>query len=99
MTGQWRARLRSWRNSGGRFWLAEWVARPDEPNCIAPAVANTEILAQMKKEHVDYMLSRIPMGRFVEVEEIAALICWLASEDCSFSTGAVFDISGGRATY
>jgi 2-dehydro-3-deoxy-L-rhamnonate dehydrogenase (NAD+) len=68
-------------------------------NCITPAVANTEILAQMKQEHVDYMLSRIPMGRFVEIEEIAALICWLASEDCSFSTGAVFDISGGRATY
>jgi NAD(P)-dependent dehydrogenase (short-subunit alcohol dehydrogenase family) len=68
-------------------------------NCITPAVANTEILAQMKREHVDYMLSRIPMRRFVEVEEIAALICWLASEDCSFSTGAVFDISGGRATY
>ena len=53
----------------------------------------------MKQEHVDYMLSRIPMRRFVEIEEIAALICWLASEDCSFSTGAVFDISGGRATY
>ena len=68
-------------------------------NCITPAVAKTEILAQMKREHVDYMLSRIPMGRFVELEEIAALICWLASEDCSFSTGAVFDISGGRATY
>ena len=68
-------------------------------NCITPAVAKTEILAQMERAHVDYMLSRIPMGRFVEVEEIAALICWLASEDCSFSTGAVFDISGGRATY
>jgi NAD(P)-dependent dehydrogenase (short-subunit alcohol dehydrogenase family) len=68
-------------------------------NCITPAAAKTEILAQMKREHIDYMLSRIPMGRFVEVEEIAALICWLASQDCSFSTGAVFDISGGRATY
>lgn len=68
-------------------------------NCVTPAAANTEIFAQMKQEHIDYMLSRIPMGRFVEVEEIAALICWLASEDCSFSTGAVFDISGGRATY
>jgi 3-oxoacyl-[acyl-carrier protein] reductase len=68
-------------------------------NCITPAAANTEIFAQMKQEHLDYMLSRIPMGRFVEVDEIAALICWLASEDCSFSTGAVFDISGGRATY
>ncbi len=68
-------------------------------NCVAPAAANTEIFAQMKQEHIDYMLSRIPMARFVEVEEIAALVCWLASEDCSFSTGAVFDISGGRATY
>jgi 3-oxoacyl-[acyl-carrier protein] reductase len=68
-------------------------------NCVTPAAARTEIFNQMKQEHLDYMLSRIPMGRFVEVEEIAALICWLASEDCSFSTGAVFDISGGRATY
>jgi 3-oxoacyl-[acyl-carrier protein] reductase len=68
-------------------------------NCVTPAAANTEIFAQMKQEHIDYMLARIPMGRFVEVDEIAALICWLASEDCSFSTGAVFDISGGRATY
>jgi 3-oxoacyl-[acyl-carrier protein] reductase len=68
-------------------------------NCVTPAAANTEIFAQMEKAHIDYMLSRIPMGRFVEVEEIAALVCWLASEDCSFSTGAVFDISGGRATY
>jgi NAD(P)-dependent dehydrogenase (short-subunit alcohol dehydrogenase family) len=68
-------------------------------NCVTPAAAKTEILAQMKQEHVDYMLSRIPMGRFVEVDEIAALICWLSSQDCSFSTGAVFDISGGRATY
>ncbi len=67
--------------------------------CVTPAVARTEILGQMKQEHIDYMLSRIPMGRFVEVDEIAALICWLASEECSFSTGAVFDISGGRATY
>jgi 3-oxoacyl-[acyl-carrier protein] reductase len=68
-------------------------------NCVTPAAARTEIFNQMKQEHLDYMLSRIPMGRFVEVEEIAALICWLSSEDCSFSTGAVFDISGGRATY
>ena len=68
-------------------------------NCVAPAAANTEIFAQMKQEHIDYMLSRIPMGRFVEVDEIAATICWLASEECSFSTGAVFDLSGGRATY
>lgn len=68
-------------------------------NSVTPAVANTEILAQMTPEHIDYMRSRIPMGRFVEVDEIAALVCWLASEDCSFSTGGVFDISGGRATY
>ena len=68
-------------------------------NCVTPAAAKTEILAQMKQEHIDYMLSRIPMGRFVEVDEIAGLVCWLASEDCSFSTGGVFDISGGRATY
>ena len=54
---------------------------------------------QMTQEHIDFMLSRIPMGRFVEVEEIAAMVSWLASEDCSFSTGAVFDICGGRATY
>jgi 3-oxoacyl-[acyl-carrier protein] reductase len=66
---------------------------------VTPAAAKTDMLAQMKQEHIDYMLSRIPIGRFVEVDEIAALICWLASEDCSFSTGAVFDISGGRATY
>lgn len=68
-------------------------------NCVTPAAANTEIFAQMKPEHIDYMRSKIPMGRFVEVDEIAALICWLASEDCSFSTGGIFDISGGRATY
>jgi 3-oxoacyl-[acyl-carrier protein] reductase len=68
-------------------------------NCITPAAAKTDMLSQMKQEHIDYMLSRIPMGRLVELDEIAAMICWLASEDCSFSTGAVFDISGGRATY
>jgi 3-oxoacyl-[acyl-carrier protein] reductase len=68
-------------------------------NCVTPAAAQTAILDQVTPEFVKYMLSRIPMGRFVKVEEIAALVCWLASEDCSFSTGAVFDISGGRATY
>jgi NAD(P)-dependent dehydrogenase (short-subunit alcohol dehydrogenase family) len=68
-------------------------------NCVTPAAAKTEMFAQMKPEHIDYMLSRIPMSRFVEPQEIAATICWLASEDCSFATGAVFDISGGRATY
>jgi 3-oxoacyl-[acyl-carrier protein] reductase len=68
-------------------------------NCVTPAAAKTEMFAQMTQAHIDYMLSRIPMGRFVQVEEIAALICWLSSPDCSFSTGAVFDISGGRGTY
>jgi 2-dehydro-3-deoxy-L-rhamnonate dehydrogenase (NAD+) len=68
-------------------------------NCVTPAAAKTELFAQMKQEHIDYMLSKIPMSRFVEVEEIAALVAWLSSEDCSFSTGAVFDISGGRAVY
>jgi 3-oxoacyl-[acyl-carrier protein] reductase len=68
-------------------------------NCITPAAAKTAIFEQMTEEHIAYMLAKIPMGRFVEVDEIAALACWLASEACSFSTGAVFDISGGRATY
>jgi 2-dehydro-3-deoxy-L-rhamnonate dehydrogenase (NAD+) len=68
-------------------------------NCVTPAAAKTELFAQMSKEHIDYMLSKIPMNRFVAVDEIAAMVAWLASEDCSFSTGAVFDISGGRAVY
>jgi NAD(P)-dependent dehydrogenase (short-subunit alcohol dehydrogenase family) len=68
-------------------------------NCITPAAAKTEMFAQMTQQHIDYMLSKIPMNRFVEPGEIAAMICWLSSEECSFSTGAVFDISGGRATY
>jgi 2-dehydro-3-deoxy-L-rhamnonate dehydrogenase (NAD+) len=68
-------------------------------NCVTPAAAQTAILEQVTPEFAQYMLSKIPMGRFVKVEEIAALVCWLASEECSFSTGAVFDISGGRATY
>ena len=68
-------------------------------NCVTPAAAKTAIFDQMTESHISYMLSKIPMGRFVEVDEIAALACWLASEECSFSTGAVFDISGGRATY
>ncbi len=68
-------------------------------NCVTPAAAKTAIFDQMTQQHIDYMLSKIPMNRFVNVEEIAALVCWLASEDCSFSTGGVFDISGGRATY
>jgi 3-oxoacyl-[acyl-carrier protein] reductase len=68
-------------------------------NCVTPAAAKTAIFDQMTEQHIQYMLSKIPMNRFVNVDEIAALVCWLASEDCSFSTGAVFDISGGRATY
>lgn len=68
-------------------------------NCVTPAAAQTAILDQVTPEFAKFMLSKIPMGRFVKVEEIAAMACWLASEDCSFSTGAVFDISGGRATY
>ena len=68
-------------------------------NCVTPAAAKTDIFAQMSPSQIDYMLSKIPMGRFVEVREIAALACWLATEDCSFSTGATFDITGGRATY
>jgi 2-dehydro-3-deoxy-L-rhamnonate dehydrogenase (NAD+) len=68
-------------------------------NCITPAAAKTEMFAQMTQQHIDYMLSKIPMNRFVTVDEIAAMIAWLASEDCSFSTGAAFDISGGRAVY
>jgi 3-oxoacyl-[acyl-carrier protein] reductase len=68
-------------------------------NAIAPAVIETEMLEQSTKEHIAYMVSKIPMGRLGQVGEVAALVCWLASEECSFSTGAVFDISGGRATY
>jgi NAD(P)-dependent dehydrogenase (short-subunit alcohol dehydrogenase family) len=68
-------------------------------NTVTPAAARTPIFDQMTQAHIDFMLSKIPMGRFGEVDEMAALICWLASRECSFSTGAVFDISGGRATY
>jgi 2-dehydro-3-deoxy-L-rhamnonate dehydrogenase (NAD+) len=68
-------------------------------NAVAPAAAKTDIFNQMTPAQIDYMLSKIPMGRFVLVEEIAALVAWLCSDECSFATGAVFDISGGRATY
>jgi 3-oxoacyl-[acyl-carrier protein] reductase len=68
-------------------------------NCVTPAVAKTDLFAQMTQQHIDYMLAKIPMNRFVEPSEIAATVCWLATEECSFATGAVFDISGGRATY
>jgi 3-oxoacyl-[acyl-carrier protein] reductase len=68
-------------------------------NAITPAVAKTSMFEQMTRSHIDYMLGKIPMGRFVEVGEIAAMAAWLSSEECSFSTGAVFDITGGRSTY
>jgi 2-dehydro-3-deoxy-L-rhamnonate dehydrogenase (NAD+) len=68
-------------------------------NAVTPAAAKTAIFDTMSQGHIDFMLSKIPMGRFLQVEEAAAMVAWLASEDCSFSTGAVFDLSGGRATY
>ena len=68
-------------------------------NAVAPAAVRTALFDQMSQQHIDFMLSKIPMGRFGTLEEVAALIAWLASRECSFSTGAVFDISGGRATY
>jgi len=68
-------------------------------NCVTPAAVKTGMFAQMTQAHIDFMLSKIPMARFGLVEEIAAMVAWLASEDCSFSTGAVFDLSGGRAVY
>ena len=68
-------------------------------NCITPAAAHTRIFDQISQEHVNYMLSKIPRGRFLEVKEIAAMVAWMVSEENSFSTGAVFDLSGGRATY
>ncbi len=68
-------------------------------NCVTPAAVRTAIFDQITQAHVDFMLSKIPLGRFGTVDEIAAMVCWLASEECSFSTGAVFDLSGGRATY
>jgi 2-dehydro-3-deoxy-L-rhamnonate dehydrogenase (NAD+) len=68
-------------------------------NCVTPAAVRTPMFAQMTQAHIDYMLSKIPLGRFGEPQEIAALVAWLASEECSFSTGAVFDLSGGRSTY
>ena len=68
-------------------------------NCVTPAAARTAIFDQMSQQHIDYMLSKIPRGRFVQVDEVAATIAFAASADCSFTTGAVFDLSGGRATY
>ena len=68
-------------------------------NCVTPAAVKTGMFSQMTQAHIDFMLSKIPMGRFGQVEEIAALVAWLCTEECSFSTGAVFDLSGGRAVY
>ena len=68
-------------------------------NCITPAAARTRIFDQMTKEHIDFMLSKIPRSRFLEVDEVSAMVAWLVSEENSFTTGAVFDLSGGRATY
>jgi 3-oxoacyl-[acyl-carrier protein] reductase len=68
-------------------------------NAVTPAAAKTAIFDTMSQGHIDFMLAKIPMGRFLQVDEAAAMVAWLASEDCSFSTGAVFDLSGGRATY
>jgi 3-oxoacyl-[acyl-carrier protein] reductase len=68
-------------------------------NCVTPAAVRTAIFDQMTQDHIDFMRSKIPMGRFGKAEEIAAMVAWLCSEDCSFSTGGVFDLSGGRSTY
>jgi 3-oxoacyl-[acyl-carrier protein] reductase len=77
----------------------ELAAHDISVNCLTPAAAHTAIFDQMTQEHIDFMLSKIPRGRFVTVDEIAGLVAFCASAECSFTTGAVFDISGGRATY
>lgn len=77
----------------------ELAATPIAVNAVTPAAARTAIFDQMTQSHIDFMLSKIPRGRFVLVEELAAMVAWMASEECAFTTGAVFDISGGRATY
>jgi 2-dehydro-3-deoxy-L-rhamnonate dehydrogenase (NAD+) len=80
--------------------LAKEVAKNNiSVNSVTPAAVRTPIFDQMPQSHIDFMLSKIPRGRFGTVDEVANLVCWLASEECSFSTGAVFDVSGGRATY
>lgn len=77
----------------------ELAATEIRVNCVTPAAVKTPLFSQMSPTQIDYMLSKIPIGRFGEVDEVASLVCWLASAEASFSTGAVFDISGGRATY
>jgi 2-dehydro-3-deoxy-L-rhamnonate dehydrogenase (NAD+) len=80
--------------------LGKELAKTDiRVNCVTPAAVRTPIFDQMTQEQVDWMLSKIPIGRFGGIDEVTSLVCWLASEECSFSTGAVFDVSGGRATY
>lgn len=80
--------------------LGKEVARTGiRVNCVTPAAVKTGMFNQMTQAHIDFMLSKIPMGRFGQVEEIASLVAWLCTEECSFSTGAVFDLSGGRAVY
>ena len=80
--------------------LAKEMAKTEiRVNCVTPAAVRTAIFDQMSQQHIDFMLSKIPIGRFGAIEEVTSLVCWLASEECSFSTGAVFDVSGGRATY
>jgi len=77
----------------------ELAGTPIRVNCVTPAAVKTPIFDQMTQQQIDWMLSKIPIGRFGEIDEVASLVLWLASEECSLSTGAVFDISGGRATY
>lgn len=80
--------------------LGKELAKGDiRVNCVTPAAVRTAIFDQMTQQHIDFMLSKIPVGRFGTIDEVTALVCWLASEECSFSTGGVFDVSGGRATY
>jgi 2-dehydro-3-deoxy-L-rhamnonate dehydrogenase (NAD+) len=80
--------------------LAKELAKTNiSVNAVTPAAVRTPIFDQMPQAHIDFMLAKIPKARFGTVDEVASLICWLASEECSFSTGAVFDVSGGRATY
>jgi len=77
----------------------ELAQTPIAVNAVTPAAARTAIFEQMTEQHIQFMLSKIPRGRFVLVEELAAMVAWLASEECGYATGAVFDLSGGRATY
>jgi len=77
----------------------ELAATEIRVNCVTPAAVKTAIFEQMTQQQIDWMLSKIPIGRFGGIDEVTSLVCWLASEECSFSTGAVFDVSGGRATY